>query len=749
MPPMLRTVLHPGFRHLSLYADGDLDAPARRRVDAHLERCARCRATVVRVRQMDAEARALPAAPLPADLRARVLTRHGAGETVILPLTDSPVHESARRRGWIAAAAAAVLALVGAPLVLPRAELEANRSDLVFSPAAPRLGATVQVAYRGGALLAGEERLRLRARYLAHDGLPVNGLGRQAVVAELVRGRDGVFRGAFQLPDSVVYAAFAVEDGAGARVDSNGRKLWELLAHGPDGRPRFEALAQRQFDHMEGKWEQAQENARQAAALYPDRVDAWFNLFFIERASFTGPAADSALARARARLAEFDRAYRARASLDVESELGIITRLADEVGDTARYRHWRARLLRTAPNTLWGVQERFYDIAGVAERDPRAALAGFDSLWSQVGLGRGAIVYLPVALSLAESTGDAEEIRRWAGRYLRYAPEDEGVVGAALARHPALREEGMERLRARIRALERVDDTVRPLERAVTEERRARAEEAQRVLADLGAALLAAGRRGAALDTLERATRTGWDAALFRLVAELRLQGGDTAGAAVPLALAAADPLLGAALGDSARLVLGSRFDAAGWRARVEGARREMRERVLAHATRRRLPERVRLRTADGRTVTLREISGGRPTFVAFWYRYCPPSREQIPQLQRIAAVLQREGYTVITLTEPLTPEFRRYLGEQRITLPIYADPWKELEQALDQTGTPNYFVLDGAGNLRFGTLRELTAVPAQMAALAEAGGASASRSRPRQMSLEGSAAPLVLHGGR
>ncbi|HEU4455170.1 MAG TPA: TlpA disulfide reductase family protein, partial [Longimicrobium sp.] len=381
---------------------------------------------------------------------------------------------------------------------------------------------------------------------------------------------------------------------------------------------------------------------------------------------------------------------------------------------TARYRYWRGRLLREAPNSLWGVQERFFDIASGAERDPRRALARFDSLWSGVD-PRYAVIFLGPALGIAESTGDPELLRRWAGR----APADPGI-DAWLASHPALREEGLARLRARLRALERVDEAVRPLDRAVAEERRARAEEAQGVFAELGEALLAAGRRGAALDTLELATRTGWDPGLFRRVAGLRLEVGDTAGAAAPLALAAAEPLAGAALGDSARVLLGSRFDEAAWRARLADARREMRERVLAGATRRPLPARIRLRDADGRAVELREIAGGRPVFVAYWNRYCPPSAAQIPRLQRVAASLQARGYAVVTVSEAPTPEFRRYLRENRLTLPVYADAWKEMERALDMWGTPRYYVLDRGGNLRFGPLNDLTAIPAQMTAVAE-----------------------------
>jgi thiol-disulfide isomerase/thioredoxin len=724
---------HPSFRRLSLHADGDLDAQAQHEVALHLERCARCRATVERIRLLDAEARALPAPPLPAGSLERLLARHRSGEQVLLPPGDPPVRQAARVRGWAAAAAIVAAVVMGAPFVFPGAELQANRSELVVSPAAPRPGATVRVEYRGGSRFAGEQRLRLRARYLKPGDPPVPGFGRQATVADLVRGEGGTFHGTLRLPDSVVYAAMAVEDPEGSQVDSNGRKLWELLVHDADGRPMLEALMQRQFDHLARNWELSHENARHAAALYPDRVIAWFNLYTSELASFSGPAEDSARARARARLAEFDRRLRPRTDLDVETELGIMARFAHEAGDTARRRYWRGRLLREAPNSIWGVQEQFFDVMA---HEPPQALARFDSLWSGIVSGPGTLIVLPVAAMLAESTGDPEAIRRWAARDLRhgYEPARAEYVGEMLARHPALREEGMALLRGRLRELERVDDAVRPLEHGVADEMRERREAAGRVFATLGAALLESGRRGAALDTLARATETGWDAALFRQVAGLRLEAGDTAGAALPLALAATDPMSGAALRDSARVLLGSRFDEAAWRGRLAAARSEMRARLFVHATDRRLPRDVRLRDAEGRTVELREAAAGRPTFVAFWYRFCPPSAAQVPLLQRVATTARAQGHAVVTVSEPLGPDFRRYLREQRLTLPVYEDPREELKKALGKWGTPEYYVLDADGRVRFGPLRSwhLTRVPALLDLLADEGGGNPVRSRAR-----------------
>ncbi len=90
-------------------------------------------------------------------------------------------------------------------------------------------------------------------------------------------------------------------------------------------------------------------------------------------------------------------------------------------------------------------------------------------------------------------------------------------------------------------------------------------------------------------------------------------------------------------------------------------------------------------------------------------------SAEQIPQLQRVAAMLQAQGYAVVTIAEPPSPEFSRYMSAKGITFPVYHDVRNELTQALGQWGTPEYYVLDGEGRVRFGPLRELFEVPAQI----------------------------------
>lgn len=76
----------------------------------------------------------------------------------------------------------------------------------------------------------------------------------------------------------------------------------------------------------------------------------------------------------------------------------------------------------------------------------------------------------------------------------------------------------------------------RPLGMSREEHERTRRQATGNQLAVLGHALLAAGHQRAALDTLDLALTMGWNRDLFRTVADVRLELGDTTGAVVAFA---------------------------------------------------------------------------------------------------------------------------------------------------------------------------------------------------------------------
>ncbi len=661
------------------------------------------------IREMKTAIARLPTTAASPELLERIHERLAANEHVILPLADPPL-ASAR---WRVAAAAVLVLAAGAGLwfAWPTATLTAGdiRGELTFTPATPRAGATVQVTYRAPTTLASGGRLVLRARYRTPRDEASQWATRQTVAAELEKARDDLFRASLRLPDSVVYAAFAVEDADGRIVDSNARRLWELLVHDRDGRPTIDALKQRENDLMGRNWEQGYETARQVAALYPDRVASWSGLLFYEKFVLSESHLDSTLAAHQARLKAFHHRLAPRASLTAD-DLGWMLWYARSVGDSTLERYWRDRLEREAPASPLAVQERAIAIGNRAwnDKDSVRALADLDRLWDEAGPAHGNLVN--VGWSMAQRVGEPAALVRWADHYLVMNPRDSSWIATVFTRYPALREEGMQRLRRELRDFQTRNDSRRALERTVDEQRTADAERARQLLVALGDALVASGRTKAGLDTLKLAVREGWDVSLFRRVAEIERSTGDTAGALRLLAMVAADP--------ATEELTGASVDSTVWARLLQDGRSEMRRRLLDMAVRRRLPPEVRLEAAGGSAARLDTLTRGRLTFVAFWSRHCGPSLEELPALERLTARLRQQGVAIVAITdERVSDDLRRFLADQKLTFPVYADTWRQASRAFSQWGTPSYFVLDADGLVRF-EYRELNQIPAEVAVL-------------------------------
>jgi len=130
------------------------------------------------------------------------------------------------------------------------------------------------------------------------------------------------------------------------------------------------------------------------------------------------------------------------------------------------------------------------------------------------------------------------------------------------------------------------------------------------------------------------------------------------------------------------------------------------------------LPDRVRLVTGEGLTRTFNEITGGRLAFVAIWDRYCGPAIEALPGIERLAAELEARGIPVIIIAEqPPSDELDAFLAELGVGLTLFHDTRKEATRAFNSWATPEYFITDGDGRIRF-EYTDLDSVLRQVATL-------------------------------
>ncbi|MBI4546286.1 MAG: zf-HC2 domain-containing protein, partial [Gemmatimonadetes bacterium] len=645
---------HPTFRQLNRYADGELGEPRRARVAGHLAGCARCRGTVSFVRELREAARTLPVPALPQDALDRIRARRAAGERVILPLADP---QPARPTRIYAIAATLALLLAGAVALLTVPELEAEKSELLFFPENARPGELVRVDYRSGALLRDQDRLLLRGRFRTAGDPAHNEALRQLPVSELAPVGGGLYRGSFRLPETAVYGVFAVEDPAGERLDSNGRRLWDLLIPARDGRPAFDALKQRSYDLIPRNWELAFQTAQELRHLYPERAFGWYLAFSFEQAVRSAGTGDSLTEAHRSQFQRFHRQFSGRRDLPPD-ELASMFFYAVHLGDSAAARYWRERLAGEAPASPAAVQDRAVSIVNRNAESPASLLEELEQLWSQAQPQEQLVVQ---GLSAARQLRDPRLLLRWADRYQQLLPWKSTWVGSLLMNTPELRAEGERRLRRRIEQLRQVEDEARALDVSVAEYRARSAAEARAALAALGEGLLAADQPRGAVQALESAVATEWDARSFRKLAEARLLAGDTSAALEALARASVDPSAPRALEDSARLLAGRHFDARRWAQWLEQARLDMRSRILARATARPVRHDPRLQDALGNPRSWSQLTGEAVTVVAFWSRFCAPALWQLEPLERLHRAFAGRGIRLLTITaEPPSFEMRK-----------------------------------------------------------------------------------------
>jgi peroxiredoxin len=709
---------HPGDRRLDLYADGELGERDTRRIATHLSHCARCRETLQSLRALERAARELAVPDPSSDLLERILERKRDGEVVILPV-GAPARPRPRRR-ITTVVAASVLLLLGAAVFTLAPDADAQGSELRLLPGKPGAGERVQVEYRPGSALTGEDTLVLRARYRTPDDGWENWMVRHETVAKLVRTRGG-YRGTFRLPDSVVYAVFAVEDLTGERVDHKG-EAWDLVVHGEDGRPLAPALEQRIRDLDRRSTQQALETARQLTTAHPHWVQGWL-IRFSQEYSQVGEAGMDSLrpfyaVRAKELSAQLERQPRL-----APEEMGAMVSLVWRF-DSVAARRWKERLVGAYPTHPATVEHRVSEAVDRVGADPARLLPELERLWSEVGSHYRQLDLAVTGLRIADQAEDTAAVLRWAPRVEAagsrlYSRTPAAILGRYASTSRAVREEAMLRLRRELGRLAEHRSDERILTHTVTDRRIQNQHIAGQYLGYLGQALLLDGDTAAALNALDRAARSHWNVGVFRAVADVKLSLGDTTGALQLLAKVAADPSTSTTFADSVRLRIGRPVDPQQWRQWLGSADEEMRRYFLAWSVDRPLRGKIRLLDQRGRSTEL--DPAGDLTLVALWSSDCPSAVRQMPQLQAIFQQLGTSGLRVVTITPEEPSKVRDFLAQNQYGFPVFHDVKGDARRAFDEWGYPTFFVVDGRGRIRFKSYR-LDDVPRQIAVLQKSG---------------------------
>jgi len=709
---------------------------------AHVRGCARCQSEMRFAAAVD-RIGSTPARAAPRALLDRALASRGAGERRILG--SAQVHAPQKiiltTGRAVAATIAASIVLIAVVILGRPVEVAAGAADseLRITPENVRPGDTVRIEYRpGGGLFPNAGILALRARLRvpgdgAYSSVPPSRVRR---VALLRRTSNGVFEGYFVLPDSVVFAAMAVEDTTGTRVDDNARRLWEVLAHGGDGNPLYDALEQRVEYSYGRSWEEGYGTAKELTRLYPEAVGAWELRESFERFIYGDSAADSLGKAYKGKLNALIAAAKARPSLS-SSEIGTIffrkyAALFNNRGtpkDSIEFRYWLDRLRREYPHHPQLAQYYATTFSRADWNRPRFVLDSLEKLYPQFTpireQGRSLLV---VAIQAVSSSHDDSLFRIWRERWVSLEPADSAYqMALALTSRPSLRKDGMTALRALLAGPAEALISPRGLQESAAQYLR-RAQDARRTaLAALGRALVSEGHLSEALDTLRIAARGGaWDLELFRTLAGAFAGAGDSAAAERIRVRLAVDPRTPVDTATVIRAAGHARLGVPVWDSLANLARREMYDRLLTRSVVRAVRGTPTIMSNDGRSVAFRDLTANRPAVVIFWSRHCAWALEALPAITSVAERLDRTGKRVVFVVDDETPsnDLRAFMHSKKWTLPIYYDGRGELKQAFANFGTPAYYVLDSSGRIRFDWADGEAELIAQLDAITASGGA-------------------------
>lgn len=607
------------------------------------------------------------------------------------------------------------LAVAVVPLLLTGgafAQPSEEPGHLAFAPETPRQGERVEVVYEPGAGLDGGRDLILRARLRTpDDGAYGEGVDTRTL-ATLERGADGVYRGAFAYPDSVVFALAAVSAPDGDRVDTNLRQGWPLLAHGAGGRPLVAAYDQ-YLDDLTGRdFRGGVRVAQRRVEEHPDDPRSWYLLGFFEDASSGAETGSAVAAQRLGRVRAFDEALAAEDAPDPDAVSGLVW-LAGTQGEIAE--RWTDWLIEHVPSHPTAVQFRVYRALREHSTSPDTLLQNLDALWAAFGPAHKVLV--DYGFRTALRVGGEEIALRWADRKLQAQPWTNRSVATALAASPTTREEGVRRLTEAIDRTAAAPEEERSLFATTDDHRASRRSRVARLQAALGAALLASGDTTDARAPLEAAAVELWNADLFMDLAEARRAGGDATGAVEAFARVAADP--GAADADTARALGAALVGPEAWEVAVTEASDQQIAWTLRSADATRLPTDAYVLDRDNERVRLGDALGGDgPTVAVLFSQFCGYCVAATPEVEALRERLGPDGVRVVMVTaEPPGAEADAFFAEQGYRGPVYHDVNREAARAFGSAGVPAYFVLDREGAVRF-RFSSLRAIPRQVAAL-------------------------------
>ncbi|WP_246625232.1 peroxiredoxin family protein [Fictibacillus nanhaiensis] len=110
------------------------------------------------------------------------------------------------------------------------------------------------------------------------------------------------------------------------------------------------------------------------------------------------------------------------------------------------------------------------------------------------------------------------------------------------------------------------------------------------------------------------------------------------------------------------------------------------------------------LNTLDGNSLSLKDLRG-KKVIVNFWATWCPPCREEMPEMQRFYNDFKQKDVEIVAInlaySETKPEKIREFVEEYQLTFPIPLDEKNTIGKQFRAVSIPTSYFIDTQGIIR------------------------------------------------